>query len=167
MKPLPVEFLAGDAPAVAPQLLGKLWLVGGQLARLTEVEAYTADDPASHSYRGPTPRTRTMFGPPGHLYVYLVYGIHHCANIVTGSEGDGQAVLIRAVEIEGVDSRTTTGPGRVCKALGIDRSCDGSAVALFDDGTPPPSRPTVTARIGLTKATDWPRRWVTPGRRQI
>lgn len=147
---------------MAPLLLGKLWVVNGHVARLTEVEAYTAEDPASHSFRGPTPRNAAMFGAAGHLYVYLIYGMHHCANIVTGAVGDGQAVLIRAVVIDGFDRRLTTGPGRVCRAVGVDRSWTGEVAALFDDGTPPPRRPIVTARIGITKAATWRRRWVMP-----
>lgn len=141
-------------------MLNKLWRVGGVDARITEVEAYTADDPASHSYRGPTRRTATMFGPPGRLYVYLIYGIHHCANIVTGAPGDGQAVLIRSVVIDGVDTRRTTGPGRVCRQLGVSRAMDGQPADLWDDGIQPPMDPLVTVRIGITKATELARRWV-------
>lgn len=159
MRPLPQTFAERDATLVAPELLNKLLRVNGTFARITEVEAYTADDPASHSFRGRTARNAAMFGHPGHWYVYLIYGMHHCLNLVTGADGDGQAVLIRSVTIESIDPRRTTGPGRVCKVLGIDRSLDGGVAELFDDGTPPPPDPEVTPRIGITKAADWPRRW--------
>jgi len=159
---LPPTFADRDAVEVAPTLLNKLMRVHGTLARITEVEAYTADDPASHSFRGRTPRNAVMFGPAGYWYVYFIYGMHHCVNLVTGADGDGQAVLIRAVHIEGVDPRTTTGPGRLTRVLGIDRSLTGEVAELFDDGTPPPTRPIVTPRIGITKAADWPRRWLLP-----
>lgn len=160
MQRLPVTFADRDALLVAPDLLNKLLVIGGQQARITEVEAYTADDPASHSYRGMTARTAAMFGPPGHWYVYLIYGIHHCLNLVTGAEDDGQAVLIRAVTIEGMPQASTRGPGRLARALGVDRRLDGALAELYDDGVPPPSDPVVTARIGISRAVDWPRRWL-------
>jgi DNA-3-methyladenine glycosylase len=159
---LPPTFAERDATIVAPELLNKLMRVHGTLARITEVEAYTADDPASHSFRGPTPRNAVMFGPAGFWYVYFIYGMHHCLNLVTGAGGDGQAVLIRAVTIEDVDPRRTTGPGRLTKVLGVDLSLTGEAAELFDDGVAPPSNPIVTPRIGITNAADWPRRWLLP-----
>jgi len=159
---LPPTFAERNATEVAPQLLNKVLRVHGTVARITEVEAYTADDPASHSFRGRTARNDVMFGPAGHWYVYFIYGMHHCMNLVTGAEGDGQAVLIRSVVIDGVDVRTTTGPGRLTRVLGVDRSLTGEAAELFDDGTQPPTRPFVTPRVGITKAVDWPRRWLVP-----
>jgi DNA-3-methyladenine glycosylase len=157
---LPAAFADRDATEVAPELLNKLLSVHGRLARIVEVEAYTADDPASHSFRGITARNAVMFGPAGHWYVYFIYGMHHCVNLVTGATGDGQAVLIRSVVIDGIDPRTTTGPGRLSRVLGIDRSLTGEVAELFDDGTPPPVEPLVTGRIGISKAVDWPRRWL-------
>ena len=119
---LPVSFFARDATVVAPELLHKLLRVGSGAgvidARIVEVEAYTRDDPASHSWRGETARNAVMFGPPGRLYVYFVYGMHHCVNIVTGARGDGQAVLVRAAVIDGVDPRRSNGPGKLTVALG-------------------------------------------------
>ncbi len=149
-----------------------------------EVEAYREDDPASHSHRGRTARNATMFGPPGHLYVYFTYGMHHCANVVTGAVGDGQAVLLRAaVPVAGLDELwarrpgarreldLTNGPGKLCQAFGLDRRFDGldlcapgSPVRICDDGTPPPVAPVVTGRIGIRHATERPWRFVVPPR---
>jgi DNA-3-methyladenine glycosylase len=166
---------------VAPDLLGKLVTVvrdGTYVSgRIVETEAYTRTDPASHSFNGPTARNATMFGAPGRLYVYLSYGIHCCANVVTGSDGDGQAVLLRAVvPIEGLDvirSRRrgrpdrdlANGPGKLCEALGITLADDGTAVTdesspirILDDGTPPP-QPIVGPRIGITRGVDIPWRF--------
>ena len=142
--------------------------------RIIETEAYTADDPASHSFRGVTARNAVMFGPAGRLYVYLSYGVHFCANVVTGVVGDGQAVLLRAVEpLEGVDEmhrrrgRTplADGPGKLCQAFGITLHHNGaeldgtSRVRVLDDGTPPPTNPVVGPRVGITKAVDRPWRF--------
>jgi DNA-3-methyladenine glycosylase len=156
-------------------------IVHGECAgRIIEVEAYDSDDPASHSFRGVTPRTAVMFGPAGHLYCYLSYGVHTCANVVTGEPGKGAAVLIRAVDpLAGIDqmrqrrggqARLTDGPGKVCQALAITLLhngadlCGGGALALVDDGTPPPGDPVVGPRIGITKAVDVPWRFrVRPG----
>jgi DNA-3-methyladenine glycosylase len=160
VKRLPAEFFERDSPTVAPELLNKLFACGQRVGRIVEVEAYTQDDPASHCYRGRTTRNEVMFGPPGHLYVYFVYGMHHCVNIVTGGEGDGQAVLVRGVIVDGLDPKTTNGPAKLCRQFGIDMSSNGIRATLFDDGVAPPTKPMVTPRIGITKAADWPRRWV-------
>jgi DNA-3-methyladenine glycosylase len=143
--------------------------------RIVEVEAYTAEDPASHSFRGQTPRNAVMFGPAGRLYVYFTYGMHYCANIVTGDVGDGQAVLLRAllpivgieemVRRRGREKNLTDGPGKLCHALGIDITMNGSVldgaagVQILDDGTPPPDVPRVGPRIGITKGVDTAWRW--------
>ena len=145
---------------MAPELLNKLFVVNGITARITEVEAYTADDAASHSFRGQTPRNAVMFGPAGFWYVYFIYGMHYCLNLVTGADGDGQAVLIRSVAVDGVPMSKTAGPGRLTRELGIDKSLNGVEAELYDNGTSPPASPQVTARIGITKAADLPRRWV-------
>lgn len=154
--------------------------------RIVEVEAYDQDDPASHTFRGPTPRNAAMFGPGGHLYVYVSYGMHFCANVVTGTTGNGSAVLLRAaVPMDGVDVMRgrrgpvrdrdlANGPGKLCQAFGIDLAhygADltkrGSVVAVLDDGTSPPDDPLVGPRIGLTKGVDTPWRFRTrpPGAR--
>jgi DNA-3-methyladenine glycosylase len=115
-----------------------------------------------------------MFGPPGRLYVYFSYGMHHCVNIVTGSDGDGQAVLLRALEpLDGIaamrmrrgavpDRALTDGPGKLAQALGLDLSDNGRAAEVYDDGTPPPEHPRVGPRVGITRAADWPRRFRLP-----
>ena len=162
MKRLAPSFFRRDSPEVAPDLLNKVFVVGDQAGRIVEVEAYTHDDPASHSYRGRTKRNGVMFGPPGHLYIYFVYGMHHCANVVTGDEGDGQAVLIRAVTCEGIDPRSTNGPAKLCRHFGIDMASNGSVAIVLDDGTPPPDAPVVTRRVGISKGVDLPRRWMVP-----
>ena len=174
--------LAGESIDVAPFLLNKLLVstVGDTTVsgRIVEVEAYDQSDPASHSYRGPTNRTRTMFGPPGHLYVYLSYGIHHCANVVTSGDGRGAAVLLRAVvPVEGIDTirlrragrpdrEFANGPGKLCAAFAIAGCHDGvdvcqpiSPVSLIDDGVAPPCHPVVGPRIGITKAVERPWRF--------
>lgn len=155
------DFCARDAQIVAPELLGMRWIVNGFEATITEVEAYRRDDPASHSRNGPTARNASMFGPPGHLYVYLIYGIHHCANIVTGAVGDGQAVLIRGVTIDGVPAPHTSGPGRLCRWMGIDRTMDGEPVVLAER-LAPVEIPDPTPRIGIRVGRDRLWRWCLP-----
>lgn len=179
MRRLGRRWFAGDATEVAPLLLNKVLRVGPCSGRIVEVEAYLRDDPASHSFRGETGRNRVMFGPPGHLYVYLIYGMHHCANVVTGRAGDGQAVLLRAVEpLDGIELmrarrngavKLAAGPGTLCQALGLDRTFDGvdlcargGPVAIYDDGTPPPEAPRIGPRIGITKGTEVPWRYRVP-----
>jgi DNA-3-methyladenine glycosylase len=171
-----------EAPVVAPDLLNKLLVVerGGASCsgRICETEAYMPDDPASHTFRGRTPRNEVMFGRAGHLYVYLSYGIHHCANVVTGLEGSGQAVLIRAVDpVDGIDlmrarrsrpdHELANGPGKVCQAFGIVAADDGTdlldaAVSIIDDGTAAPSEPRTGPRVGISRGVDTPWRFRLP-----
>jgi DNA-3-methyladenine glycosylase len=181
-QPLDRAWFVRDAPEVAPQLLGKLLTVTTDgvvcSGRITEVEAYMPDDPASHTFRGETGRNAVMFGPGGHLYVYLSYGIHQCANVVTGEQGSGQGVLIRALEpIDGIavmrtrragrpDKELANGPGKLCQALAIGGDRNGAdlvdrsgAVAVLDDGTPPPRSPIVGPRVGITKGVETPWRF--------
>lgn len=187
---LPRSFFTRPSPEVAPDLLGRILLrrVGdGTLltARIVEAEAYQEDDPASHSYRGRTNRTKVMFGPPGHAYVYFTYGMHHCMNVVTGSTGEGSAVLLRAAEpLEGleemarrrgtIDPRALcSGPGRLCQALGIDRSENGldlvrSRELWLLEGSPVlPSQISVSSRVGITSGTERPWRFSVRGDRFV
>jgi DNA-3-methyladenine glycosylase len=162
VKLLAGDFFERDAVEVAPDLLNKLLVIDDVAARIIEVEAYTQDDAASHSHRGQTRRNEVMFGPPGNLYVYFVYGMHYCVNIVTGAVGDGQAVLIRSVTCAGVDRRATNGPAKLCRHLGIDIAVNGARATIFDDGVAPPTEPVITARVGITRAAEMQRRWVVP-----
>lgn len=159
MKRLGQQFFVRHSTEVAPDLLNKLFVVGPAAGRIVEVEAYSSDDPAAHTFRGRTKRNDVMFGPAGHLYVYFIYGMHYCVNIVTGLPDDGQAVLIRAVIVDGVDPRLTNGPAKLCRYLGIDMALNGARANIGDDGVPPPLTPLIGPRIGITKAADWPRRW--------
>ena len=172
------EFLAEPSWEVAPRLIGWRFetTFGGVTTAvvLTEVEAYDQSDPASHSYRGPTQRAAVMFGPPGRLYVYRSYGIHWCMNVVTGPEGHGAAVLLRAgIPVEGVDvmvqrrgraTNLTDGPGKLTEALGI--TGDHNALDLIHSDSvrllPTGQSLTVlaTPRIGITKAVEKPWRFV-------
>jgi DNA-3-methyladenine glycosylase len=191
---LPRAFFARDPLELAPLLLNKLLVReepdGTRLAvRLVEVEAYRgAADPGSHAYHGPTPRTTTMFGPPGHLYVYFTYGMHWCANVVAlAPSGDASAVLIRAAEpVDGLDlmrsrrpaarqdTALCSGPARLTPALGLDRDHDGASLVrgplgIYDDAVAPPRRPARSTRIGLaTGRGDTVRwRWFVPGNAHV
>jgi DNA-3-methyladenine glycosylase len=180
LRPLSRRFYARPALELAPDLIGRLVVrdLNGTLliGRIVEAEAYGPNDPASHSYRGPTRRNATMFGDPGHAYVYLSHGIHHCLNAVADPP---TAVLLRALEpIEGIDEmrrrrRTErerllcAGPGRLCEALGIGRNLDGHDLTLGRDlwiarGRRAPDV-MVTPRVGLSVAMDWPWRFVRAG----
>jgi DNA-3-methyladenine glycosylase len=160
-RPLPRRFYDRDPLEVAPELLGRILANGSRAGRIVEVEAYRgAEDAASHAYRGRTPRCATMFGPPGHLYVYFTYGMHFCSNIVCWPEGRAGAVLVRALAaLHGVDAGVSScrGPAKLCRALGIDRGHDGAdlvggdlGVLLLDDGAPAPASVLTTARVGLS-----------------
>ena len=163
-----------DAHAVARALLGSTFLLHGVGGTIVEVEAYAPDDPASHSFGGPTRRNATMFGPAGRLYVYRSYGVHWCANVVCGAEGEGSAVLIRALEpttgIEDMRHRRgiedpkllCSGPGRLTEALGITGEHDGLPI----DRTPFAFFPRahelaveVGPRIGISRAVEEPWRY--------
>jgi DNA-3-methyladenine glycosylase len=161
---LPRAFYARDAETVARDLLGKILTLRAsdgtaRRARITETEAYVGEhDLASHSSKGRTVRNEAMFGPPGRAYVYLIYGMHHCLNVVTGKAGEGQAVLLRAAEpLDGwdVDLR---GPGRLARAFGLTREHDKAdlvrgALRVLD--APAPARVEATPRIGVDYAEDW------------
>jgi DNA-3-methyladenine glycosylase len=179
---LPRTFFDRPPLVVARDLLGRDFEHRDVAVRLTEVEAYAGpDDPASHAYRGITPRTAVMFGPPGHLYVYFSYGMHWCANVVCGPDGTAGAVLLRAGEVvRGLavarsrratarsDVELARGPARLTAALGIGRDQDGAdlcrdgATVRLTPGRPVPDDAVASGpRVGLTKAVDRPwRMWV-------
>ncbi len=186
-------FYARDSLALAPLLLNKLLVhddpEGRLVVRIVEVEAYRGSvDPGSHAYRGRTPRTGTMFGPPGHLYLYFTYGMHWCANVVAQAPpGDAGAVLLRAAEpLEGLDVMRArrpaarrdrdlcSGPARLAQALGLRGADDGASLlqgpfGVFDDDVAPPRRPGRSTRIGLAAGKGdgnrW--RWFVPGNEHV
>ena len=178
------DWLSGRGPDVAPLLLGAVLVSRtdqGQVAvALTEVEAYDGpDDPASHAWRGRTPRNAVMFGPPGRLYVYFSYGMHWCANVVTGPDGAASAVLLRAgrvVDGHGlarqrrgprvVDRALARGPACLTRTLAIGKEHDGTDLGpggeLSIEPGPPPEAVSVGPRVGVSRAPDVPWRfWVT------
>jgi len=165
LRKLPRDFYDRDAVILAQALIGKLLVHhdgdDARIGRIVEVEAYLGPgDLAAHTARGPTPRTRAMFGPPGHAYVYLVYGMHHCMNVVAGPEGSGTAVLLRALEPVTALPCATNGPGRLCKALGISlahygRDLCGDSLYLADDGLGHGYDIARSPRIGVDYAGEW------------
>jgi DNA-3-methyladenine glycosylase len=179
-KQLKRAFFARSVHQVAPDLIGATLLVNGVGGIIVEVEAYHHTDPAAHSFRGPTPRNRVMFGPPGFTYVYRSYGIHWCINFVCEQEGSASAVLIRALEpTDGiatmrrrrhlVDERSLcSGPGKLTEALGItdkhnELALDAPPIALHARMTKPEILAGV--RIGITKAVELPWRYGLKGSR--
>lgn len=178
-----LSFLTGTASEVAPRLLGCILEhhIDGRVLRgkIVETEAYDQTDVASHSYNGETPRTKVMFGAPGHLYVYFTYGMHYCCNVVVGREGEGAAVLIRAIEpLEGVEYmerrrqksgiEATNGPAKLCQAMAIDKAHNGAnltsgSVVL----TPQPALEShliaVAKRVGIRQGVDIPWRFYITG----
>jgi DNA-3-methyladenine glycosylase len=193
-RPMAREFFLPAPERVAPLLLGKLLArlsrTGVLAGRIVEVEAYLGPhqpiaDPAAHSHRGITPRNRVIFGPPGHAYIYFIYGMYFCMNVTCEPEGQGGCILVRALEPvagiarmarnRGLDPSASprsiaSGPGRLCQALGLTRSRHnrldlldpGSPLQLRDDGCTVP-HPLVTARIGIRHAADLPLRFSVPG----
>lgn len=181
------QFYEPSAKVVAQRLLGH-WLIrrtseGFSGGPIVETEAYLSNDPGCHAFRGIKNRNRTMFGPPGKAYVYLIYGFYHCFNTVCRAEGVGEAVLVRGIEAKfGIewmrknrpvakDTELTSGPGKICVALAMDRTLDGAELCdtrseVFVAENPDAARlrrkigPVVTTtRIGLTLAADWPLRF--------
>lgn len=163
---LPRSFYQRPAIDVAPDLLGKLLVrqtdLGLRIGRIVEVEAYLGrEDLAAHSSKGITPRTQAMFGEAGHAYVYLIYGMHHCMNVVTGPPGSGCAVLLRALEpVQGL-AVNTSGPGRLARAMDIDKRLYGadlcladSTLYLADDGDQPQAVAR-SPRVGVDYAGAW------------
>ena len=168
--PLPRSFYGRPTVAVAPELLGKVLVRQDRergllrLARIVEVEAYLGlRDQASHARRGPTPRSAIMFGPPGHVYTYLIYGLHVCLNVVTETDGVAGAVLIRAAEPLGwtANPRALAGPGKLCQGMGItlahkgeDFTARDGPLFVADDRARPP-RVARSPRIGVDYAGAW------------
>ena len=157
--------LAQPPQQAARFLLGQILVRRGRrplAARIVETEAYLGEgDPAAHSFRGPTPRTRPLWGPPGTVYVYFIYGMHHCLNVVAGEEGNPQAILLRATTSP--DGTPASGPGRLCRAFRVDRSLDGASLvddALWIEGGTRLAERAVrrTRRIGVDYAGAWARR---------
>ena len=167
-KPLPRGFYARDTREVAIDLLGTYLVcrAGGvvRIGRIVEVEAYLGPhDLAAHSARGRTPRTEVMFGAPGHAYVYMIYGLYFCFNVVTERIGHASAVLVRAVEpVENIELNTR-GPGLLCRAMGIDRRLNGADL-LGEEirivAGPEGPRPKIgrSARIGVEYSRHWAKR---------
>lgn len=152
------------------------------VGRIVEAEAYLHNDPACHAFRGLTPRTRVMFGDPGHGYIYFTYGMHHCFNVVTNEEGVGEAVLVRALEpVEGIeamyalrekarrDTDLLSGPGKICQAFSLTRTESGvdliesDAIYLEKGSLKKNEQAGVSARVGLTLAIDKPWRFFIKG----
>ena len=188
-KPLPRKFFGRDPRVVAAELLNKILLnADGRSGRIVEVEAYCgAFDPAAHAYRGKTARNASMFGRPGLMYVYFTYGMHWCSNAVCGEEGEGVAVLLRALApLTGLEAMRAArpacrkdrdlcrGPARLCQALGISGVQDGidlvtgaGGFTIASDGMPPPAQPVIARRVGISRATDELWRWYVPGDRHV
>lgn len=185
--PLPRSFYEPSASEVAPLLLGHFLLHNGVGGIIVETEAYIRDDPACHAFRGETKRNKSMWGPPGHSYVYLIYGFHYCFNTVCRPHGEGEAVLVRAVHpLWGMaemrrrrrglpDHQLASGPGKLCAALAIDRDLDGADICapkgdflvaenIERAKTCQDLGPIVQdTRVGITQAADWPLRWYLAG----
>ncbi len=168
MKKLPRHFYDRATIIVAKDLLGKYLIhqSGGikRIGRIVEVEAYLGPhDLAAHSAKGLTPRTKVMFGPPGHAYVYLIYGMYYCMNVVTEAEGQAAAVLLRALEpIKNVEERTQ-GPGLLCRAMHINKSLHGhdllsSTFYLAEDLNSETFKIVKRPRIGVAYAKHWAKR---------
>jgi DNA-3-methyladenine glycosylase len=184
VSPFDEAWCGRDPVVVAPELLNKVLVGPNGSGRIVEVEAYRGGaDPASHAFRGPTPRSSIMFGPAGRLYVYFSYGMHWCANVVCAADGTAGAVLLRALApLTGLDAMWAarpaarrprdlcSGPAKLCAALGITGDHNGvdlfdpaSPVRLVDDGTPPPDAPVVATRIGIAADRTEPWRWYVAG----
>ncbi len=191
---LPHTFFEDPPEEVAPRLLGKILACRGPLGlvagRIVEVEAYlgphhATPDPAAHSFRGPTPRNKVLFGPAGHAYVYSIYGKYFCMNVSCEADGLAGCVLLRALEpLTGLDAMAanrglepgaaprmlTSGPSRLCQALGLTRATHNgldltnprSPLQLRDDGCTH-TEALATVRIGIKHAVDWPLRFALPG----
>jgi DNA-3-methyladenine glycosylase len=168
VQPLPRNFYDRATTLVARELLGKLLVHrhngAERIGKIVEVEAYLGPhDLAAHSSKGLTGRTKIMFGPPGHAYVYFIYGMHHCMNVVTEREGHASAVLLRAVEPVANVTEKTSGPGLLCRALAIDKKLNGHDLLNDDFFIAEPETPEKFSivkrpRIGVDYAKHWAKR---------
>jgi len=161
MQKLEREFFLQDTDKVATELLGKLMVVGGRKAIITETESYHGDDPASHASRKRTARNEPMFWQGGHLYVYLIYGMYFCLNITTENRDYPSAVLIRGVRVIEPEEKLLDGPGKLCRYLGIDKNFDRLDICagknekkfvVYDVGLKPEFK--ATKRIGISQNKD-------------
>ena len=182
---LPYSFYRQDTVSVAKGLLGKVMLFEGAgqplTGRVVETEAYLGlEDPACHSATGRSSRNSVMFGPSGHAYIYLIYGMHLCFNVTTGQGNSPEAVLLRAIEpLEGIEKmrenrgqdnifNLCSGPGKLVQAMGIDKSLNGTSVVegpvkFIEAPGGQPFAIVETTRIGISKAADWPLRFYISG----
>jgi len=181
---LPGSFYARDTGLVARELLGRILVrqssEGTTSGMIVETEAYLQGDPSCHAYRGMTPRNRAMFGPPGRAYIYFTYGMHHCFNVVTSSEGVGEAVLIRALEpLEGIDlmrrrrgrerlAELCSGPARLVRAMGIDPALYGHDLSreplyIVSGSVVGREEVVVTTRVGIREGAELPLRFYIKG----
>ena len=173
VKTLKRSFFERPTLQVAPELLGKTIVLRNgrkkpKLGIIVEVEAYTEDDPACHAARGKTPRNEVMFGKGGFSYVYFIYGMYHCLNLVTEKEGIPGAVLIRALEISDEDLRIASGPGKLCKYLNITKKHNGLDCCNEDSSLIITNKSSYkiknfsiaqATRIGISEAAHYPWRW--------
>ncbi|MFZ5595788.1 MAG: DNA-3-methyladenine glycosylase [Bacillota bacterium] len=185
---LPEDFYNRDTVLVAKELLGKIMVSrapGGVVAgMIVETEAYLQGDPACHAYRGMTKRNRAMFGPPGRAYIYFTYGMHYCFNVVTGAEGVGEAVLIRALEpLDGIElmrrrrgrekiTELCSGPARLVQAMGIGESLYGHNLAeepltIHRGRHIPGEQVAIAPRVGIKAGADLPLRFYIRGNRHV
>lgn len=179
MKVVPHSFFARSAVEVAPDLIGKILIrrLGDEeiVCRIVETEAYTQEDPACHAFKGKTHRNEVMFGEPGLIYVYFIYGMYHCLNFVTNKSGCGDAVLIRGLEVlsckekDKIDKKVAAGPGKLCRFLSIDRTLNGKfldvegGLWLMSDNFSVENNVHITKRIGISQGKDADWRWCLKG----
>ena len=180
--PLPADWLQRDTVTLARDLLGqhllRLWPDRFVLCRIVETEAYTQNDPACHAYQKNRGRAANLYQTPGLAYIYLIYGMYHCLNLVTEPQGQAGAVLFRALEVidhsPGFDLDRMNGPGKLCRALGLSTLLHNGLPMVGSAESPlqllvgqPVTQPVVTTRIGISQAKDWPWRFYDPDSKEV